>query len=170
MMKKIIKEYGLFVIALIAIILIKMFVFSPVRVSGPSMEPTLHRGDIMILNKTSYRNNDIERFDIVVVRHNSELLIKRVIGLPGEHIEYQGDRLLVDGEEIEEPFNTTYIEDFDITRGLGIDFIPTDHYFVLGDNRMDSLDSRSIGVVSKDQIAGRANRIILPFNRFGRVE
>ena len=169
-MKKIIKEYGLFVLALVAIILVKMFVFSPVRVSGPSMEPTLHRGDIMILNKMSYRSNDIERFDIVVVRHRGELLIKRVIGLPGEHIEYQGDRLLIDEVETEEPFETTYIEDFDLTRGLGIEVIPTNYYFVLGDNRLDSLDSRAIGVVSKDQILGRANFIILPFNRFGRVE
>jgi len=166
--KRILKEHGIFIFALIVVLLIKVFVFSPVRVTGPSMEPTLLMGDIMILNKLSYRFQDINRFDIVVVRVENELLIKRVIGLPGEEISFHGDRLLVNNEEVKEPFDTSFTDDFDILHAMGRRQIPENNFLVLGDNRMDSLDSRSFGFIPKSRILGRANFTILPFNRFGR--
>ena len=87
------KEYVPYVLVIILVILIKRFVVTPIRVVGDSMYDTLHDGDIMILNIIGYRFSDIERFDIVVVDKGREPLIKRVIGLPGEEIEYKDNQL-----------------------------------------------------------------------------
>jgi len=87
-MKKILKEYLPFVILIALILVIKSFVVTTIRVNGNSMYPTLKNNDIMLLNKIGYRFSEIERFDIVVVQHGNSPIIKRVIGLPGEVVEY----------------------------------------------------------------------------------
>ena len=142
------KEYFIYACIIIAIILIRTFIVTPVRVNGESMYPTLKNGEIMILNKINYHFHDIKRFDIVVVDIGDEKIIKRVIGLPGETIEYNNNTLYIDGQEVKEPFLKEETADFDLSK-LNIKKIPKDSYFVMGDNRDNSKDSRIIGPVKK---------------------
>ena len=162
----IIKEIGSYFLVIIAIILIKNFIVSPIRVNGTSMYPTLHDKDIMLLNKIDYRLNDIKRFDIVVLDYDGEYLIKRVIGLPGEKIEYKNNKLYVNGKIINENFEKQNIDDFRLQE-LGVNKVPKNSYFVVGDNRINSKDSRRIGFISRNQIKGKSHFTILPFNRIG---
>ena len=158
--KSIIKEYGLYVITIILVLLVKKFVVSPIKVNGTSMMTTLHDGDIMILNIIGYRFDKINRFDIVVVDEGNEYLIKRVIGLPGEEIEYKDNQLYINGKKVKENYGSQVTEDFKVK-------VKKNSYFVLGDNRTNSLDSRHFGAFKKDRIIGKTSLIIFPFNRFG---
>lgn len=158
--KSIIKEYGLYVITIILVLLVKKFVVSPIKVNGTSMMTTLHDGDIMILNIIGYRFDEINRFDIVVVDEGNEYLIKRVIGLPGEEIEYKDNQLYINGKKVKENYGSQVTEDFKVK-------VKKNSYFVLGDNRTNSLDSRHFGAFKKDRIIGKTSLIIFPFNRFG---
>src|SRR5690625_1716397 len=98
-----------FVIAFIIIFLMRTFFFAPIIVDGPSMMPTLHDRDQMVVNKFSYRFREPERFDIIVFHATTEKdFIKRIIGLPGEHVMVQDDTLYIDGQEVEEPFLEEY--------------------------------------------------------------
>lgn len=157
---KIVKEYGPYVVLLILILLFKKFYYSPVYVSGESMMSTLHDGDIMILDVVGYRHHDLERFDIVVINNGKEMLIKRVIGLPGETILYEDNQLFVNGKEVKDPYGNGNTENFEIT-------VPENQYFVLGDNRENSMDSRFFGSFSEKEILGKTNLVIFPFSRWG---
>lgn len=159
-MKSIIKEYGLYVITIILVLLVKKFVVSPIKVNGTSMMTTLHDGDIMILNIIGYRFDKINRFDIVVVDEGNEYLIKRVIGLPGEEIEYKDNQLYINGKKVKDNYGSQVTEDFKVK-------VKKNSYFVLGDNRTNSLDSRYFGSFKKNKIMGKTSLIIFPFNRFG---
>lgn len=163
------KELLPYLILIVVIILIKKFLFTTILVNGKSMNDTLKEKDFMILNKLSYKLNDIDRFDIVVVDALNEKIIKRVIGLPGEHIKFEDNKLYINGKQVTDSYAKGITEDFDLNE-LGLEVIPDDYYFVLGDNREDSLDSRVIGVVKKDKIIGTTDFIIYPFNRFGKVK
>lgn len=162
----IIKEIGSYILVIILIILIKNFIVSPIRVNGTSMYPTLHDTDIMLLNKISYRFSNIERFDIIVLEYEDEYLIKRVIGLPGEKIEYKNNKLYVNNKIIEENFDKQDIENFKLQE-IGASKVPENFYFVVGDNRLNSKDSRRIGFISRNQIKGKSHFTIFPFNRIG---
>lgn len=164
--KNAIKELLPYIIILIAVIVLKTFIFTTIRVNGSSMDPTLKNKDLMILDKISYRFNKIKRNDIVVVKTKNDKLIKRVIGLPGESIKYENNILYINNEKYQDIVNWTTTDDFDIT-DFGINKIPKDCYFVMGDNRPDSIDSRIIGVIKKDDIVGHAVFTIFPFSRFG---
>lgn len=164
--KEIFKEIRVYLIIIIVVLLIKTFVVAPIRVNGDSMMGTLHHKDIMILDKISYRFSPIKRFDIVVVKYKGEYLIKRVIGLPGEKVEYKNNKLYVNGKGIKENFSHMKTSDFKID-SLGSSKIPKNSYLVLGDNRTNSLDSRIIGFIEKKQISGKTSFTILPFNRLG---
>ena len=159
-MKSIIKEYGLYVITIILVLLVKKFVVSPIKVNGTSMMTTLHDGDIMILNIIGYRFDKINRFDIVVVDEGNEYLIKRVIGLPGEELEYKDNQLYINGKKVKDNYGSQVTEDFKVK-------VKKNSYFVLGDNRTNSLDSRYFGSFKKNKIMGKTSLIIFPFNRFG---
>ena len=160
------KEIIIYVGIFLLIIIIRTFIITPIRVNGDSMNPTLKDGEIMILNKIGYSINGVERFDIVVVDYNGDKLIKRVIGLPGETLKYENNILYINGQEVEEPYLNESTEDFNIT-SLGYSKIPRDCYFVLGDNRDDSKDSRIIGCVSEKQIKGKTSLVLLPFSDAG---
>lgn len=160
------KEYFIYVCIIIVIILIRSFIVTPIRVNGASMYPTLKDKEIMILNKINYRFNDIKRFDIVVIDTEDEKLIKRVIGLPGETLKYENGILYINGKEVEERFLKEETSDFNI-EDIGYKKIPKGEYFVMGDNRNNSKDSRIIGPVKKDKITGRARLVILPLNAKG---
>lgn len=164
--EKIIKTVLPYVIIIIVVILLKTFVVTTIRVNGTSMMDTLHHGDIMILDRISYKFNKINRFDIVVVHHNNEDMIKRVIGLPGDKVKYVDNQLYINDQLVEENFSHKKTEDFDIQE-LGVETIPEGQYLVLGDNRTNSYDGRFFGLIPQKEILGHAIFTIYPFNRFG---
>ena len=163
-MKRFLKEYIPYIIIIILVILVKVYVVTPIRVNGPSMNDTLHDKDIMILDEISYRFKSIKRFDIVVIRYKDEYIIKRVIGLPGEVVSCKNNKIYINGKVIEEDFSRKYTNDFDEV------LVGDDSYFVLGDNRVNSTDSRIIGTVSKNNIRGKTSLTVYPFSRFGKKE
>ena len=169
--KEILKTLLTYFAIIVVVVLIRVFFVDPVRVDGRSMNNTLQNGEVMLLNKIVYKRHDIKRFDIVVIKENNKLIIKRVIGLPGETIEYKDNVLYINGEKMDDPYASTSTDNFSI-EDVGHKKIPGDTYFVMGDNRSDSLDSRyaSVGVINKTQILGRARFIIWPINRFGSVK
>lgn len=160
-MKEIIKEFAIYIIIVLVVILIRIFLVTPIRVNGTSMYPTLDNGNFMILKK--YGKSSIERFDIVVVLRGKEKLIKRVIGLPKEDVEYRDNELYIDGDLFENTYGSGFTSDF-------ADYCAEDEYYVLGDNREDSTDSRIFGCVKKDNILGTTNFVVFPFGKFGKVD
>ena len=146
------------------------FVGQRTVVSGTSMVPTLQDGDNLITDKISYRFRDPERYDIIVLRVESqhENFIKRVIGLPGETVQIVGGRVYINGELLE---SDVYGNELMISAGRASQPITLgeDEYFVLGDNRNGSADSRleEVGNVDKSRIIGRAFVRIWPLNKFG---
>ena len=162
-LKSILKEYLPYVLIVIVVLGIKHFIISPIKVNGKSMMDTLHHGDIMLLDRISYRTSDIERFDIVVIDTGEEFIIKRIIGLPGERVTYSENQLYINNKKVDDPYATNSTTEFDVT-------VEEDNYFVLGDNREDSMDSRYFGTFQRDKILGKTNLIIFPFDRFGKQE
>lgn len=158
-MKKIVKEYTPYALILVFVILIRLYVICPIRVNGSSMYSTLHDGDIMILNIIGFKTQGVKRFDIVVVDDGREPIVKRIIGLPGEEVSYKNNKLYINGKQVKDPYGKDVTEDFTYKVKKG--------YFVLGDNRTNSKDSRYFGEFSKKQIKGKTNLIVFPFNRFG---
>ena len=150
-----------YVLIIIGILLFKHFLYTPIVVHGESMMPTLHDKDIMILDKISPRISGYKRFDIVVVKIPGETLIKRIVGLPCEKIEYKDGKLYINDEVVKDKYNNDNTEDFfSIT-------LDKNQYFVLGDNRSNSVDSRIVGPINKNKILGRAKLTLFPFNRIG---
>lgn len=149
------------------------FVVIPVRIDGVSMENTLHDNSIALINAIGVKEENIQRFDIVVLYSEAlqEKIIKRVIGLPGETIEFKDDILYVNDQVVEQSFlnpdfvnesKTTYntdkfTEDFKAVVGEG-------EYFVMGDNRLRSQDSRGLGSFTIDDIIGMRGVVIFPFS------
>ena len=164
------KEILPYIIVIIAVILIRQFIVTPIQVVGESMKPNLIDGELMLLNKITYKFNDIKRFDIVIVDYKDEALVKRVIGLPGEKVKYQDGKLYINDVLVKENFKTNgETEDYNITQ-TGYTTIPEDMYFIVGDNRINSADSRIIGLIDKDIILGKANFVLFPFSKFGTVK
>ncbi|MFD1038006.1 signal peptidase I [Virgibacillus byunsanensis] len=157
--------------------IVRMFLFAPIVVDGPSMLPTLHDRDQMIVNKFSYRISEPKRFDIVVFHASAQKdFIKRVIGLPGEHIAVEDNALYVDGNEVEQSFFNEQNKNINSNQTLTSDFyleylpggykeIPEGQVLVLGDNRSNSTDSRILGLISMDQIVGKTNLVYWPLDR-----
>lgn len=150
-----IKELIPYVVIVVVVVLIRTFIVTPVVVSGDSMVPSLKDGQLLLLNKLSYRFKEIDRFDVVVVKVGKNEIIKRVIGLPGETVEYRDNDLYINGELIE----TEY--DFD-TDDFDEKVIPDNEYFVLGDNRAISSDSRIIGMIKRKDIIGETSVSLWP--------
>ena len=158
---KFLKEIIPYIIIVVVVLFIRTFIITPVQVDGDSMYPTLNNNQILILKKY---DKSYERFDIIVFDYNDSKLVKRIIGLPGETISYQDNVLYINGQEFSD------VELPDITTNFSHDTIPEGHYFVMGDNRDESLDSRRIGVISKEDILGTTSFSIFPFNKFGFVD
>lgn|SRR5574344_122886 len=157
---KIVKELLSYVIIIVVVVLIRSFIVTPVIIEGTSMNPTLQPNEIIMLNKLDQK---YERFDIVVVSYNKERIIKRVIALPGETVKCTDGIVYINDEPIEDDFSKI-TADFDSIK------LKDNYYFVMGDNRTVSLDSRLIGPIYKDRIQGSANLVIFPFTRFGFVD
>ena len=160
------KDFIDYLIIILVVILLRTFVVTQAVVRQQSMEPTLFERDVILINKLGKFN----RFDVVVIDLGEEYIIKRVIGLPGEHIEYIDNKLYVNGKYVEEAFldDSVITVDFDILN-IGINNITNDSYFVLGDNRTNSTDSRVIGVINKKDIIGKTNTIIFPFKHIKSI-
>ena len=155
------------VIIIFIILFLMIYVVSITQVVGSSMKSTLIDGDVLILSKANYRFFDIKRGDIISLDYeDTKYLIKRVIGLPGDSIEIVDNVLYINGEVYEEDYLDEGLNypDFHLS-DLGYDTIPEDMYLVLGDNREDSLDSRDIGLISKDNVNGKIVLRIWPINK-----
>ena len=161
---KFIREIVPFIVVVICVLTIKQLIVTPIKVNGSSMNDTLYDGDIMLLDEISYRFSEIKRFDIVVAKYSNEYLIKRVIGLPGETISYKNEELYIDGKYIKEDFDHKITYNFDEVK-LG-----KDEYFIMGDNRTNSLDSRVFGPVNIKNIRGKASVVFFPFDRLGSIK
>ncbi len=149
------KEFMSYVIIILVVVLIRTFIVTPVRVDGDSMVPTFKNGQILILNKLDRK---YERMDVVVFKYKGDRLIKRVIGLPGEAVEFKDNKLYINGVITEDMgFDTS---DYNLNM-----VIPENYYFLVGDNRSNSLDSRIIGLISKDKIIGTVNFKLIPIGR-----
>lgn len=162
-MFKIIKEILSYVIIIIVVILIRTYIATPVRVNGTSMVPSLEEKEILILNKM---NKSFSREDIVVVSKKVEgsSIIKRIIGLPNEKIKCINGVIFINDEKYEDKYGFGTTTDFDeIT-------LKSDEYFVLGDNRVVSKDSRMLGPIKEKYIEGTTSIILYPFNKIGKVK
>lgn len=160
-MKKL-KELMLYIIIVVVVLLVRSFIVTPGLVNGSSMEPTLYNNELVLINKIGL-NKGIDRYDIVVVKYENSTIIKRVIGLPYETVEYINDTLYIDGEIVNTKVDFEYTKDFKLTAGKN-------EYIVLGDNRNISKDSRIIGPVKERDIIGKVDLVLFPFSKFGKVK
>jgi len=154
--------------AILIALLINVFVGQATRVEGQSMEPNLHTDQRLVVEKVSYRFHGPQRFDIVVLRlpsQDDELLIKRVVGLPGETVEIRDGEVYINGKMLDEPF-------LDVETRPGRQstiIVPPLHVYVMGDNRNHSNDSRSFGPIPIENIVGRAWISYWPLENVGLV-
>jgi signal peptidase I len=153
--------------AIIIALLIHVFLAQATRVYGQSMEPNLHTDMRLVVEKLSYRLHAPEQGDIVVLRLRAgdELLIKRVIGLPGDEVAIHDGQVYINGQPLDEPYL-----DQDTRGNLAPRVVPPLHVFVMGDNRRASNDSRSFGPVHLDSIIGRAWFVYWPPPDLGLVQ
>ena len=173
-MKDVIKELVGWIVSILLIVavsyLIVTFVGQRTQVSGSSMETTLSDGDHLIVDKISYRFREPQRYEIVVFPYRYEkntYYIKRIIGLPGETIQIKDGQILIDGETYQEDGEFPGIENAGVAETkVALD---SGEYFVLGDNRNDSMDSRmaEVGPIVGERIIGRAWLRIYPFDQIG---
>ncbi len=162
---------ALYLLAVVALtFLFVQFVGQRTHVNGDSMNVTLEDGDNLIVDKLSYRFSDPERYDIIVFPYQYQektYYIKRIIGMPGETVQVIDGMVYIDGEMLDESYGKEVME----YAGVASDPIELgeDEYFVLGDNRNNSSDSRdpSVGNIKEDQIIGKAFIRIWPLNKFG---
>ena len=162
-----------FIVAFIIVGGVYFFLGRPFTVSGASMYPTLHNGDRMVLSKVG----DVHRFDVVILKAPDENVeyIKRVIGMPGDTVEMKSGVLYINGKKVDQPFintealvkQTVFMDDFTLESLTGESKVPEGKYFVLGDNRGVSKDSRMIGFIDRSAIEGKAVFTIWPFGRIG---
>jgi signal peptidase I len=156
-----------FAIGIIIFAFIRTFFFSNYVVEGESMMPTLQDGNKLVVNKLGYQVGELNRFDVIVFHANEkEDFVKRIIGLPGDKIEYRDDRLFINGQKYEEPFLEVYKQkspgiritgDFSLKEITGENTVPEGKLFVLGDNRLGSWDSRQFGFISATQVVGKVD-------------
>jgi len=172
--RRLLREIVLYVVLFtFCIYILPTFLLQKTFVEGPSMENTLYNGDTLLVDKFTYRFLDPERFDVIVFypqnNHDSEYYVKRIIGLPGETVQIIGSTIYINDEALEESYGKDAIQ----YAGLASDpiILGEEEYFVLGDNRTVSLDSRyeEVGRVTKESIAGRPIFRVWPLDEFGPV-
>ena len=161
------------VIAFVVMIGFRFFVAEPFIVSGSSMVPNFHSREYLVVNKMSYRLHEPQRGDVIVFRYpkdTSQYFINRIVGLPGEKVKVENGRVYIyndehpDGSALEED----YLSNQDITFGNNeLTTLGSEEYFVLGDNRLASSDSRVWGILPKKDIVGTAWLRVFPLNAFG---
>ena len=183
-MKSLFKDLLWFASLLVLLIMVRIFVASPIKVQGESMMPTLVDGEKAI----AYKLGDIKRFDVIpLIAPDDPSLnyVKRVVGLPGDTVEYIDDKLYINSQPMEEPYLNEYKEEwqaagqnepltpnFTLTELTGVNVVPPNTYFVLGDNRRVSKDSRApeVGFIPKENIIGKAKVTIWPPSEWGIIK
>ncbi|MDD5749257.1 MAG: signal peptidase I [Patescibacteria group bacterium] len=167
------KKIGLFIFEIIKVVLIslaiilpvRMFLIQPFYVEGASMEPNFYENEYLIIDEISYRFNEPQRGEVIIFknpRQRGSYFIKRVIGLPGEEVSLKEGRVYIDGQILAEE----YISHFSTEDHPSV-ALADDQYFILGDNRINSFDSRQLGPIAKSNIIGRVWVRGWPFNRLG---
>ena len=140
----------------LAVVLIRQYVLLPIRVVGISMEPTFHDGQLRLVSRLAYRSSTPQRGDVVSIRLAGKrlLLLKRIIGLPGEKIEIKQGVVLVNGQPLDEPYLKLHRAPWDYTS----EPLQADEYFVVGDNRSMDRDDHYFGKVKRERILGKVAR------------
>ncbi|HFI0214809.1 TPA: signal peptidase I [Streptococcus suis] len=192
-------EWGTLILFMMALFASRYFLWDPVSVDGHSMDPTLQHQEKLVMLKTTA----IDRFDIVVASETDsngkeKLIVKRVVGMPGDTIRYENDVLYINDQEVDEPYLDEYLAAFQTDKlqeeyaynkqfqavaqaaqaftqdaNGSVNFtvtIPEGQYYLLGDDRLVSLDSRSVGTFSREKIKGEVVFRMWPFNRIGTVD
>lgn len=156
------------IISLAIILPVRYFLIQPFYVKGASMEPNFYDHEYLVIDEISYRFNQPERGDIVVFKYPkdpSQYFIKRVIGLPGDKVKIQDNSVFINGTKLNETYLSEGSETVLPLRGYGDVTLAADEYFLLGDNRTQSLDSRVFGPVKREYIVGRTWLRGWPFSR-----
>ena len=180
-MKKEIMEWVIaIVVALALVFLIGKFVGQPYTIKGDSMDPTLKDGERVVVNIMGYKIGDVKKGNVIVFHANKkDDYVKRVIGVPGDKVQYKKDQLYINGKKQDEPYlnynekrkqveyitGTFQVKDLANANSKS-NVIPKGKYLVLGDNREVSKDSRSFGLIDKDQIVGKVSFRFWPLNEF----
>lgn len=175
--KSILRELGSWLLYLLFVLVFSYVIITYVgqrtRVDGESMETTLHNNDNLLVDKISYRFREPKRFEIIVFPYQyreNTFYIKRIIGLPGETVQVIDGYVYIDGEQLDEHYGNELMEN----PGIAAEplTLGEDEYFVLGDNRNHSSDSRdpSVGLIKRENLLGRAWIRIWPFDRFGAIK
>ena len=159
---KVIKEVIPYIVIVVVVVLIRTFIITPVRVDGDSMKNTLKNGDILLL----YKLSSINRFDIIVLdeEKDNEKIIKRVIGLPGETVAIKKGKIYINDKVIDDEYAYGETSDYDKVT------LEDDEYFILGDNRLISKDSRYFGPIKENEIKGKIVFRLFPFTKIGTVQ
>ena len=159
---KVIKEVIPYIIIVVVVVLIRTFIITPVRVDGDSMKNTLKNGDILLL----YKLSSINRFDIIVLdeEKDNEKIIKRVIGMPGETVAIKKGKIYINDKVIDDEY--AYGETSDYNKVT----LRDNEYFILGDNRLISKDSRYFGPIKENEIKGKIVFRLFPFTKIGTVQ
>jgi signal peptidase I len=157
------------VLSVLLAFIVIVFLYQPVQVEGTSMMPRLENHERIFINKFLYRFRPIERGDVVVFRYPldpSKSYIKRVIGLPGDEISIREGQVLVNGKPLREPYvPPSYVDD----QSYAAVHVEPNHYFVLGDHRSSSNDSREWGTVDRQFVYGKAVFVYWPLSQVGLV-
>lgn len=154
-----------FFIAILVALFLRTFIFATSIVDGDSMFPTLEDGERVIFNKAIYMIGEPDRGDIVIIQRPFKNYVKRIVGLPGETIEVKEHTLYINDKVYHQDFLSKEMQQK--TSDFGPVKIPEESYFVLGDNRARSKDSRNgLGFISKQEIIGRSEFIIYPFSEW----
>jgi signal peptidase I len=162
-------------IAVAIVFIVRTFLFAPYIVEGASMEPTLHNQEKIFVNKLTALTG-FDRGEIVIIKGSEDNYVKRIIGLPGDKVEMNNDQLFVNGELIKESYlayNREVAEQMGInlTDDFELVTVPQNQYFVMGDNRLVSMDSRNgLGLIEEDRIVGSPEFVYFPFKEIRTVE
>ncbi len=158
---KSLKDLIPYIVIILVVVLIRSYLVTPVMVSGTSMYPTLKGKEIMILNKL---DKEYVRFEVVVLKTDHDDIIKRIIGLPGDTVSCEDGIIYINSRKIKDKYGYGITEDFEKVK-LG-----KNEYFVLGDNRSNSLDSRYYGPFNINSIKGSTKFVLFPFTKMGNIE
>lgn len=163
------------IISLAIIVPIRYYLIQPFFVKGASMEPSFEDGDYLLIDEISYRFDEPARGDVIVFRYpenRSQFFIKRIIGLPGETIEIKNDKVVIHNAENPNGFivKENYLFSGQRTTGNFLEKLNNDEYYVLGDNRLQSSDSRRWGSLPKSLITGRAFLRLWPLTKIKKME
>lgn len=154
----------------------RSYLFASYVVDGKSMEPTLYDGNLIMVNQILYDFSDVSRFDVIVFHANDEEdYVKRVIGEPGDHIKVEDDKLYINEEYVEEVYLQAFrdqitgilTKDFTLEEVTGESRVPEGQLFVMGDNRVNSFDSRYFGFIDQEEVVGKVDIRYWPVSQVG---